>query len=101
MDGDLTEKIRRFLSDPGAAEKIAAVAGTLAPQAGQPAASPPAPDSPPAELPRPAAAMPLSGGHTALIAALRPLIREDKRPKIDALSRAMTVATLFAGLKKS
>lgn len=95
MDGDLTEKIRTLLSDPEAASKIAAVAQTLG-------ASPSPP--PPAEKEsaqvfsqKPAVQ---TNRHAQLMSALRAMVREDKRRKIDSMERAMTVATLFAGFRK-
>ncbi len=114
MDGDLAEKIKNFLSDPAAAEKIAAVAQTLgAPSSVQPS-TPPQPQAAaqtvpaeanaavPASSTLSAAAAAVSGRsrHAQLISALRPLIREDKRSKLDSMERAMTMATLFSGIRK-
>lgn len=99
MDSDLTEKIRALLSDPESASKIAAVAQTLG------ASAPPPPPSPPPE--KEAAPVfsqkptsPMNSKHAQLMSALRAMVREDKRGKIDSMERAMTVATLFAGFRK-
>ena len=35
-----------------------------------------------------------------LLAALRPMLREEKRGKLDAMTRAMTVASLFSGIRR-
>lgn len=95
MDGDLTEKIRTLLSDPEAASKIAAVAQTLG---ASPSTPPPAEkEAAPVISQKPAVQ---TNRHAQLMSALRAMVREDKRRKIDSMERAMTVATLFAGFRK-
>ncbi len=95
MDSDLTEKIRTLLSDPDAASKIAAVAQTLG--ASAPTPPPPEKEATPVISQKPAAQ---TNRHAQLMSALRAMVREDKRGKIDSMERAMTVATLFAGFRK-
>lgn len=105
MDAELAEKIKSFLSDPSAAEKIAAVAQTLGVQPSAPPEPPPQPQQqqqPPSAAVSavPTAAITGRSRHAQLISALRPLIREDKRSKLDSMERAMTMATLFSGIRK-
>lgn len=112
MDDQLTEKIRALLADPQAVERIAAIAGTLGGSSGggeaqsAPASVPPAPPAPPAQ---PAFAP--QQGHTPggfqpkdprldLFRALRPLVAEEKRGRLDDLVRIATVASLLGNLKR-
>jgi hypothetical protein len=100
VDSDLTEKIRKFLSDPGAADKIAAVAGTLSsPKAGSAAPESPAAASEAIPVSKPAP-KPAADRQTALLEAIRPLLRTDKQGKVDNIRRAMTVASLFGTIRK-
>ncbi|MEG2003270.1 MAG: hypothetical protein RR057_01560 [Clostridia bacterium] len=110
MTDDLTEKIREFLKDPDAVSKIMSVASSLSPKpntenAAEPqqtqsesstiAAAASSSSSPLAALASHAA----PDRRLALLMAIKPLLREDKRPKIDAVQRAMTVATMFGKFK--
>lgn len=110
MDDNLTEKIRAFLADPQAAERIAAIAGTLGISQSQPdsAASTASQASPastvqPAFVPQQRSA---PGGFQPkdprldLLHALRPLVAVEKRGRLDDLLRIATVASLFGNLKK-
>jgi len=85
MDGDLGEKIRQILGDKDAMEKISSIASGL---------GKPLPGASPAPQ-----ALPKSE-KAALLAALRPLLREEKRSKIDAMQTALTLAALFENYKK-
>ena len=99
MDGDLAEKIRTLLADPEASSKIAAAMQTLQ----MPSAPKPAPTVTKEPEAAVAASLPTQSSqnrHAQLMTALRSLVREDKRSKIDSRERAMTVATLFAGFRK-
>ena len=110
MDGDFLGKVKALLSDPESLERITAIAkGMSSPQAAPaktspttqhpipPAAASPTP-SEPAELP--AAARPQSrDSRLTLLEALKPLLREEKRGKIDSLQRAMTMASVLKGLR--
>ena len=119
MDSDFLGKVKTLLADPESLERITAIArGLSAPTpAATPAAAPasaaesPAagteqPASPTAATPGPAAApagtfaRPQSrDSRLTLLEALKPLLREDKRGKIDSLQRAMTMATVLKGLR--
>ena len=110
MDGDFLGKVKALLSDPESLERITAIAkGMSSPQAApaqtsapeQPAvptaAASPTPSEPAA---RPAAARPQSrDSRLTLLEALKPLLREEKRGKIDSLQRAMTMASVLKGLR--
>ncbi len=102
MDGDIADKIKSFLADPSAAEKISSVMQTLQKPKEQPTSS--AVESKPADALQtlmPVLGASNSGGpYLQLITALRPLIREEKRPKLDSMERALTVARLFSGIRK-
>lgn len=110
MDDQLTEKIRTLLADPQAVERIAAIAGTLgvspggggAPSQPQPdpaLASPAPPAFAPKQEPTPGAFQP-KDPRLELFRALRPLVAEEKRGRLDDLVRIATVASLLGGLKK-
>lgn len=115
MDNDLTERIRTFLADPQAAERIAAIAGALG--SNPPDAPSGAPfeaagnmGAPPPETPAAPAFAPKQGGfggsphhgdpRLELLRALRPLVREEKRGRLDDLVRIATVASLLGTMKK-
>lgn len=92
MDGELGEKLRQILGDKDAMEKISAIASGLnrpppVTDTGAPAPAIPAPQS-------------YGGGKTAFIASLRPILREEKRKKLDTLQTALTLAELFGSYKK-
>lgn len=110
MDGDFLGKVKALLSDPESLERITSIAkGMSSPQAAP--AQTPAPEQPavptaaasptpsePAALP--AAARPQSrDSRLTLLEALKPLLREEKRGKIDSLQRAMTMASVLKGLR--
>ncbi len=124
MDSDFLGKVKTLLADPESLERITAIArGLSAPTpAATPAAAPasaaesPAagteqPASPTAATPESAAAGPAAAAagtfarpqsrdsRLTLLEALKPLLREDKRGKIDSLQRAMTMATVLKGLR--
>lgn len=100
MDDQLTEKIRAFLADPQAAERIAAIAGSLGASSGSGEANPP-PDPAPAPSPPVFAPQALpKDPRLDLLHALRPLVAEEKRGRLDDLVRIATVASLFGNLKK-
>lgn len=110
MDDQLTEKIRAFLADPQAAERIAAIAVALggasgtSESTGNPQPEPPV-QPPPAQqtASRPAFA-PQQGGQgdprLELFRALRPLVAEEKRGRLDDLVRIATVASLLGTFKR-
>lgn len=108
---ELSERIRELLSDPDAAEKIAAIAGSLS--AGGGGQSPGAASgSSPGEVRAvsPAAPAGAAGGFPGmrpaakrdpkleLLQALRPFVGEEKQERLDDLLRIMTVANLVLPL---
>lgn len=102
MADDLSEKIRAVLSDPEAAAKIAAIASSLG--ASGEGTSPPQEETP-VSLPvsAPSLQLPFNRGNdrnTALLHAIKPFLREEKRDKLDSLIRAMSIAELISGLKR-
>ena len=109
MDGDFLGKVKALLSDPESLERITAIAkGMSSPQAAPaqtsapeqpaipPAAASPTPSEPAA---LPAAAPQSRDSRLTLLEALKPLLREEKRGKIDSLQRAMTMASVLKGLR--
>lgn len=109
MDDNLTEKIRALLADPQAAERIAAIAGTLGASPGGDAPQP-KPDPAPASVSAQPAFAPQQGlppggfqpkdPRLDLLRALRPLVAEEKRGRLDDLLQIATVASLLGNLKR-
>ena len=122
MDSDFLGKVKTLLADPESLERIIARGLSAPTPAATPAAAPasaaesPAagteqPASPTAATPESAAAGPAAApagafarpqsrdSRLTLLEALKPLLREDKRGKIDSLQRAMTMATVLKGLR--
>ena len=102
MDSDFLGKVKTLLADPESLERITAIArGLSAPTpAATPAATPESAAAGPAAAPAGAFARPQSrDSRLTLLEALKPLLREDKRGKIDSLQRAMTMATVLKGLR--
>lgn len=110
LDNEFQEKLKNVLSDPEALSKISAIASSLGmgnqgsssvPSAALPEKSEvdsvdiKAPQSFP-ELPSTS----LSDPRLALLNSLKPLLREEKRDKIDALTRAITVASMMKMFRK-
>lgn len=93
MDDTTTQKIAELLKDPEALGKIASIVSGLAgdretpPQITAPSVRPSAP------------ALPASNDKTALLKALKPMLRDDKQQKIDRLINALTVAAVVSSLK--
>lgn len=117
MDSDFSAKLKSVLSDPEALAKITAIASSMMqpekPSPSQPA-SPPEPEpgldvgSPSVNGDIPALAQNLTQNFSpraddprlALLYSLKPLLREDKRDRIDALTRALTVASMMKSFRK-
>ena len=112
VENDFGEKLKSILSDPDSLARITAIASSLGatsqgtretketsgnalsdtpsdtPEAAQPLLPMPAPDL-------------LSGDpRLALLSSIKPLLREEKRDRIDALVRAMTVASMMKSFRK-
>lgn len=106
MEGDFSEKLKAVLSDPEALAKITAIASGLG--AGT---QPSAPKSEPANAAETSGQsslqnemLPMLSGisdpRLALLTSLKPLLREDKRERIDALAKAISLASLMKNFKK-
>ncbi|MBP5155417.1 MAG: hypothetical protein J6252_02410 [Clostridia bacterium] len=108
MDNGLSQKLQSVLSDPEAASRIASVAGALA-SAGvlprpesepAPEREPEAPqtEAKPAASPAPSSAV--RDPRVALLYSLKPLLREERRGRIDDLARALSVVSLLGEARK-
>lgn len=97
----MTDKIREVLADPEAVSKIAAIASSLS--GGSNSASPPAsaPAFAPAEPSAPVS-LPSFGKdpRVELLRALKPLVAEEKRGRLDSLVQIATVASLLGSMNK-
>ena len=93
MDDSTSQKIAELLNDPETLGRIASVVSGLTKGAETASAAPPAPVKP--QIPPPAA----SNDRTALLRALKPLLRDDKQQKIDKLINALAVAAVVKNLK--
>lgn len=104
MDGDFQEKLNKVLSDPDALAKITAIASSLGASPQQSEVKEPAASDEREETPIMPALNPLnfaSGDpRLQLLSSLKPLLREEKRDKIDSLTRALTVAAMMKSFKK-
>ena len=94
MDGDLAEKLRGILSDPDAMARISSLAGGLS-GTGQSAPDPPAQSGAPVFAPQTE-----RDPRVALLYSLKPLLREEKREKIDSLARALAVVSMVRTVRK-
>ncbi len=93
MDGGFGEKLNTILSDTETMEKISRIASGLSSDAAEPEKSMPDGGKPPEVFPR-------LSGKAAFISALRPMLREEKRKKLDSLQTALTVAEMFGKSRK-
>lgn len=112
LDADFGAKLRSVLSDPEAMAKISAIASSL----GSPSDSSkpdPAPSAPAEDIgtaPEKDAFSAfqqlsqlnpqLDDPRLALLCSLKPLLREEKRDRIDALTRALTLAAMMKNFRK-
>jgi len=96
LENDFAAKLQSVLSNPEALAKISAIAssfgGTLQPE--EPAEAPR--DIPKKELPL---ALP-TDPRLALLSSVKPLLREEKRGKVDSLLTALTVASMLKNFRK-
>lgn len=97
MEENLSEKLQSLLADPDAVAKIAAIASSLGNGTPAPSQPPPAP-----EPSVPAGAFPTVGKdpRLELLRAIRPLVAEQKRKRIDDLVQIATVASLLGNFGK-
>ena len=103
MDSDFSQKLNSLLSDPAAVSRISAIAGSLSggnradlPTNGE------TEQSTPLQEPSLPAVKPETGRdpRVALLYALKPLLREESRGKVDNLARAIAVIDLFKTTRK-
>lgn len=103
MDGDFQEKLNKVLSDPDALAKITAIASSLGASPKNEVKEATVPDDK-EETPLIPASNPISASlgdpRLQLLSSLKPLLREEKRDKIDSLTRALTVAAMMKNFKK-
>jgi hypothetical protein len=104
LDGDFSEKLKSVLSDPEAMAKITAIASGMGKE------KPPEEPTQTAvntnafggldklNLPIPGAQS--SDPRLALLVSLKPLIREDRRDRVDALAQALTLASVMKNFRK-
>ena len=100
MDADFASKLQNILSDPEAMSKITSIASSLGISGGKPEETAQEPIQNISE----ASVIPTLPMNTDprinLLNSLKPLIREDKRGKIEALTRAMMLASVMKNFKK-
>ena len=98
LDDGFSEKLSRVLSDPEALKRISDIASGLGASPQQSAAQSEegsAPTSAPASA---QVLSPLRDERLALINALRPLVAEEKRGRIDSLAKILTVTALIKNI---
>lgn len=102
MDEGMMDKVSALLSDPEMSAKIAAIAGSLAPGGGAPPqnAVRPAEEARPVAEARPAVSQGGIDPRIALLSSIKPLLRQEKRQKMDNLVKAMTLVNMLGGLKR-
>ncbi len=106
MDSDFSEKLKKVLSDPEAMSKIMAVASSMGATEAQRKEAP-APSDSEAASGSSEGPFALLGGlsadsdpRIALLNTVKPLLREDKRSRIDSLTRALTAVSVMKNLRK-
>lgn len=116
MDVDFTEKLKNILSDPDAMAKITAIASGLNASAaadGKGADDPARPEAEPSAqetqaafsqsdtLPAPTQRFSaVNDPRLTLLNSLKPLLREEKRDRVDALTRALSLASMMKNFRK-
>ena len=105
MDSDFAAKLQTLLSNPDAMSKITAIASSMGMGKNETdqSTSPEPKTEIASEEPTIPVAMP-SFGQTdpriALLNSIKPLLREEKRGRVDSLLNALTVATMLKAFKK-
>lgn len=98
LDDGFSEKLSRVLSDPEALKRISDIASGLG-ASPQQSAERAEEVSAPASVPASAQVLsPLRDERLALINALRPLVAEEKRGRIDSLAKILTVTALIKNI---
>lgn len=111
LDNEFQTKLKNVLSDPDALSKISAIVSSLGMtnQGSDERSSAPLAESeqPLSEEAKQFSGLPdipispnISDPRLALLNSLKPLLREEKRDKIDALTRAITVASMMKMFRK-
>ena len=97
MDGDFSEKLKAVLADPEALAKISRIAGAMGAQQSTAGTQ----SAPGAEAPElPAAANAERDPKVALLYSLKPLLKPEKREKIDGIAKAMALVTVLKNIGK-
>ncbi len=96
MDNGFGEKLNAVLSDPEAMEKITRIASGLSSNGENADRTAGMPQLRTESVPQ---SKQLSG-KAAFISSLRPMLREDKRKKLDSLQTALMVAEMFGKNQK-
>ncbi len=112
LDNDFSEKLMQVLSDPEAMSKITAIASGLGKTMPSTADTEPVPaenkKQPEGNAERNGDSVPtlFQGINTSpdprllLLTSLKPLLREEKRDRIDAITRALALAGALKGFRK-
>lgn len=101
LDGDFSEKLKQVLSDPEAMAKITAIASGMGRE--KPSYEPPASVPDTNTVSDLSLTLPSSGAgdpRLALLVSLKPLLREDRRDRVDALTQALTLASVMKNFRK-
>ena len=97
MDNSFAEKLNAVLSDPEAMEKITKIASGLSASQATESVQTSLPSAKPENIPLLSKQL---SGKAAFISSLRPMLREEKRKKLDSLQTALTLAEMFGKTKK-
>lgn len=113
LDGDFAEKLKNVLNDPEAMSKILSIASGLGLSD---TSGPKAEEAPKREESEPISEPTFSSSESlpalmqgfgqsndpriTLLASLKPLVREEKRERLDALTRALTLASMMKNFRK-
>lgn len=119
LDSDFSEKLKQILSNPEAMSKISAIASGLGAtqkknetpktENDEPSVSPqPSLTDSQSEMPFSADFVPAlmqgfstnSDPRIALLSSIKPLLREEKRDKIDSITKALALANMMKNLRK-
>ena len=106
LDADFSEKLKAVLSDPEARSMISAIAGSLNPTLQKSEDS--VAEKEVFETQNQLQTQGLGGldllgsgdPRLALLSSVKPLLREEKRDRVDALIKAMTVASMMKNFRK-
>lgn len=103
MDNDFASKLQNILSDPAALAKISSIASSLGSSnpAADTSAEQTAEDVKPAEIPNQLpVSLPQSDPRLALLASVKPLLKQEKQGRVDSLMNALTVAAMLKNFRK-